>query len=213
LRRPRAARRFVLGAGAAAVGLVAAILAGASWRVAVTAAWDLPALLFLVWVRVIIVPKDAAATRRLARDEDFSRGTEDLVLLSASVASLVALGFLLVEARHSSGFGKGMLITLVIVSVALGWGTVHAVFGLRYARLFYYDQPTGGIDFNEDEPPDYRDFLYVALTIGMTFQVSDTNLTAKPIRRTAIRHALLSFLFGAVILAITINTVASLLNG
>jgi len=70
----------------------------------------------------------------------------------------------------------------------------------------------GGIDFNDDEPPDYHDFAYLALTIGMTFQVSDTSLTSKAMRRVAIRHALLAFLFVAVILALSINTVATLLE-
>ena len=79
-------------------------------------------------------------------------------------------------------------------------------------RDSYYDLPVGGIDYNDDDPPDYRDFAYLALTIGMTYQVSDTDLTARPIRRAALRHALLSFLFGSVIVAVTINIVASLLN-
>jgi uncharacterized membrane protein len=70
----------------------------------------------------------------------------------------------------------------------------------------------GGIAFNEKDPPDYVDFAYVALTIGLTFQVSDTDLSSKQMRRTALRHALLSYLFGAVIVALTINVVASLLS-
>ena len=81
----------------------------------------------------------------------------------------------------------------------------------RYGDLYYGDV-VGGIDFNEDDPPDYRDFGYLALTIGMTYQVSDTDLQNKIIRHTALRHALLSFVFGAVIVALTINSVASLLQ-
>jgi len=90
---------------------------------------------------------------------------------------------------------------------------VHTVFALRYARLFYADPP-GGIDFKNHgtEPPDYRDFAYVAFTIGMTFQVSDTDIQSRIVRRTVLRHALLSFFFGAVILATTVNVIASLLN-
>ena len=158
-----------------------------------------------------IFPKDATATAAHARAEDFSRGTSDLVLLSAAVASLIAVAFDLAAAGKHTGWDKGLLIWLVVLSVSLAWASVHTVFLLRYARL-YYDPPAGGIDFNDDDPPDYRDFAYLALTIGMTYQVSDTDLTARPIRRTAIRHALLSFLFGSVIVAITINVVASLLN-
>jgi len=73
--------------------------------------------------------------------------------------------------------------------------------------------PLGGIDFkNDGDPPDYQDFAYVAFTVGMTFQVSDTDVQARTIRRTVLRHALLSYLFGAVILAVTINVIASLLQ-
>ncbi|MBV8982235.1 MAG: DUF1345 domain-containing protein, partial [Acidimicrobiia bacterium] len=93
----------------------------------------------------------------------------------------------------------------------VSWAVVHTVFTLRYASLYYANG--GGIDFNEDDKPNYRDFAYLALTIGMTYQVSDTDLQTKPIRHTAIRHALLSYVFGAVVVAMVINVVASLLNG
>ena len=95
--------------------------------------------------------------------------------------------------------------------MALSWLLVHSTFTLRYART-YYSRPEGGIDFNEDEAPTYQDFAYLAVTIGMTFQVSDTNLTTKAIRRIALRHALLSFLFGSVIVGLVINVVSSLLH-
>ncbi|SFQ96123.1 Protein of unknown function [Lentzea waywayandensis] len=80
---------------------------------------------------------------------------------------------------------------------------------LRYARLYYYGAD-GGIDFNQPEPPDYGDFAYVAFSIGMTFQVSDTSLSGREMRRTALKHALLSYLFGTGVLATTINLVASI---
>ena len=87
---------------------------------------------------------------------------------------------------------------------------MHTVHVLRYARL-YYSEPEGGIDFG-GEAPDYTDFAYLALTIGMTFQASDTALTAKCVRRVALHHALLSYLFGAVVLAVMVNSVAGLLG-
>jgi uncharacterized membrane protein len=206
-----AVRRLVVAVVAGGVALAAALLAGASWAVAADASWDAAALVFLVWVWASIGGKDADATSRMARAEDVSRPVADLMLLGASVASLVAVGFILRQASQSSGSGKGLLIGLALASVALAWASVHTVYMLRYGDL-YYRPPVGGIDFHDDDQPDYHDFAYVALTIGMTFQVSDTDLTAKAIRRTAIRHALLSFLFGAVIVAITINIVASLLS-
>jgi uncharacterized membrane protein len=75
--------------------------------------------------------------------------------------------------------------------------------------LYYGDQP-GGIDFNESDQPRYTDFAYVSFTIGMTFQVSDTDLRTKEIRTTALQHALLSYVFGAMIIATTINLIAGL---
>ena len=100
---------------------------------------------------------------------------------------------------------------MALASVALAWSSIHTVYALRYARL-YYSPPEGGIDFHDDAP-SYADFAYLALTIGMTFQVSDTNLTGKRVRRTALHHALTSYVFGAMILAVTVNLVAPLLGG
>jgi uncharacterized membrane protein len=96
--------------------------------------------------------------------------------------------------------------------VAAAWIIVHTLFMLRYARL-YYSSPHGGIDFNQDEPPAYRDFAYLAYTLGMTYQVSDTALKNSTMRATALRHTLLSYVLGAVVLAATINLVVGLGTG
>jgi uncharacterized membrane protein len=92
------------------------------------------------------------------------------------------------------------------------WALVHMLFTLRYAAL-YYGQPGGGIDFGADEPPTYRDFAYLAFTVGMTLQVSDTVLRCTAVRRTVLRHAVLSSLFGSGISATTVDLVASLRGG
>jgi uncharacterized membrane protein len=131
--------------------------------------------------------------------------------LTASVASLVAVGLVIVRAGNSSGAAESLQAGLSLASVVLSWAAVHTVFMLRYASL-YYSGPDGGVDFNQDAPPRYTDFAYLAFTIGMTFQVSDTELTTTDVRGTALRHALLSYLFGAVILAATINLIAGLAN-
>ena len=97
-----------------------------------------------------------------------------------------------------------------VVSVFLSWAVVHLTYTLRYARLFF-TEPQGGIDFHEDKrDATYVDFAYVAFTIGMTYQVSDTDLSKRQIRAAALRHALLSYLFGTVIIAMTINVIAGL---
>jgi uncharacterized membrane protein len=107
------------------------------------------------------------------------------------------------------GIAEALHVGLGLASVILSWALVHTIFTLRYAHL-YYDGPDGGIDFNGSGPPDYADFAYLAFTIGMTFQVSDTALRAAVIRRTALRHGLLSYLFGTGVLATSINVIASL---
>jgi hypothetical protein len=137
---------------------------------------------------------DRAADRGLAAGHLGGCRLIAAVLLGAGVASLLAVVFTLAKARDAGAPGRGLLTALAIASVALAWLSVHTVFLLRYARI-YYTPPDGGIDFG-GEPPDSGDFAYLALTIGMTFQVSDTDLTAKRVRRVALHHALLSYLFG-----------------
>jgi uncharacterized membrane protein len=210
-RQGLAARRSVIAAAAGIAVLVGTLVGGAQWPIAVSAAWGTTALVIvaLVWVR--IVGMDGAATKAHARAEDFSRALTDFAVITASIASLVAVGYLLVRAGKASGTDKALLIILAISVVAVSWAAVHTLYTVRYGDLFYRD-PIGGIDFNGEELPDYWDFAYLAFTIGMTFQVSDTSLTSKRMRRTALRHAALSFVFVAVIIALTINGVASLLR-
>ncbi len=204
-----ALRRLALSIAVGIAALGGAVALGGSWAVVVAVGWIAAALVFLLSVWIVVLRMDARDTRRAARVEDGSHAAADAVLLGAAVASLVSVGFVLVAAGGRSGLGRAALIGLAVAAISAAWASVHTVFTLRYARLYYAD-PVGGIDFHADDQPDYRDLAYVALTIGMTFQVSDTDLTAKGIRRTAIKHALLSFLFGAVIVAIMINIVGSL---
>ena len=210
-RQGLAKRRTEMAVVAGLIVLVGALLLGADWPVALTGSWGVAALVIVcvVWIR--IYPMDAEQTKANARSEDFSRQTADLAVLVASVASLGAIAYTVARAGNSHGTTKALLIALALAVVSLSWLTVHTLYLVRYGDQFYSD-PIGGIEFNDDEPPDYRDFAYLALTIGMTFQVSDTTLKSKAMRRVAIRHALLSFLFVAVIGALTINTVGALLQ-
>ena len=205
-----AARRVILGGVGGIAAAAFALSAGASWSVAALCASNVAALVFVVWVWVTVWNADAMATARIARAEDASRAAAEAVLLSAGAASLVAVAFTLGEAGDAGAPERGLLTALALGSVALAWTSVHTVFVLRYARL-YYSPPKGGIDFH-GETPDYRDFAYLALTIGMTFQVSDTDLAGKPVRRLALQHALLSYVFGTGIVAITVSSVAALLG-
>jgi uncharacterized membrane protein len=205
-----AARRVLAAAAGGCAAAVIALENDTSWSVAAVWASDVAALIFIAWVGISVGRADPAATARLARTEDASRVAAESILVGAGAASLVAVAFTLSEAGDAPAPARGLLTALAIVSVALAWTSVHTVHLLRYARL-YYSQPEGGIDFG-GEAPDYTDFAYLALTVGMTFQVSDTALTAKRVRRVALHHALLSYLFGAVIVAVLVNSVAGLLG-
>jgi uncharacterized membrane protein len=171
--------------------------------------WGTLAVVFCVWVWASVWRMDPSATAAHARCESPSRDLADFVLLGAAVASLVAVGLVLFGAGSQSGATKYIQAALAVASVSVSWVLVHTVFTLKYARLYYGD-PIGGVDFNEDERPQYSDFAYLAFTIGMTFQVSDTDLSTKTFRRAALRHALISFPLGAVIIATSINLVAGL---
>jgi uncharacterized membrane protein len=192
-----------------AVAATAAAL-GLHWPVVVTAAWAAAASVIVLSIWPRILPMDAAATKANARDEDFSRWSADFSVLAAAGGSLIAEFFLVHDAGRHHGGAKIVLVALAVAAVLLSWLVVQTVYTLRYGDV-YYRGDVGGIDFNMDDPPDYHDFLYLAFTIGMTFQVSDTNLQTKQMRRTAIRHAGLSFIFVAVLLSVTINVVGSLL--
>jgi uncharacterized membrane protein len=193
-------------AGATAAGLVGAL---GPWELVPLVGWDVAALTYLVWTWGAVWRLDAEHTARTAVREDPGRAATDVLLLSASVVSLLAVGLVLVRAGKSSGAAESLQAGLSLASVVLSWSVVHTVFTLRYARL-YYTGSDGGVNFPQDDPPRYADFAYVGFTIGMTFQVSDTELTATEVRVAVLRHALLSYLFGAVILAATINLIAGL---
>ncbi|GIG59581.1 hypothetical protein Lfu02_39530 [Longispora fulva] len=195
---------LVVGLIGGGLGLV--VGAGVS---AVLIAWDVLAAVFSVWIWWTVWGLDPTSTAGHARREDPGREVADLVLVVAALASLVAVGVVLVSAGHAHGAARYLRAGFAVASVVVSWILVHTVFALKYARL-YYSGEAGGIEFNEEDEPQYTDFAYLAFTIGMTFQVSDTNLKTKEIRRTALHHAWLSFPLGTVIIAASINLIAGL---
>ncbi|MDB5185141.1 MAG: hypothetical protein JWN38_949 [Candidatus Saccharibacteria bacterium] len=170
--------------------------------------WDVAASLFVLSVMTGVTPFTPAQTKDHALGENPGRKTGDILLLFASFASLLAVGLLVLRAGNAQGGQKLLDIALGLVSVIASWCVVHTMYMLTYARL-YYGTPEGGIDFNGDKP-SYSDFAYVAFTLGMTFQVSDTALQSRQVRSTVLRHTLLSYVFSTVIIASTINFVVSL---
>jgi uncharacterized membrane protein len=195
----------------AGAGILAGILLGVMGhaKFAPLVAWDTMAILYVATILASVLRFNASTTKSHALRENPGRTVGDALLLVASLASLFAVVLLIVQAGKVTGAEKIFDVALGLVSVIIAWNVVHTTYLLTYARLYYGD-PEGGISFNEQSKPRYADFAYLAFTIGMTFQVSDTDISTKQIRATIIRHALLSYVFGTVIIASTINFLAGL---
>jgi uncharacterized membrane protein len=209
LRRRVSARTRILTCAAAGVAGGLVTLQVTHHDFAPLLGWDASAAVFLVWVWAEVWRLDGDATAALAEYEDHTRAGSDLLALAAAVASLLAVGVVLAGAAHIRGSAQDVRVSIGLASIVLSWAVVHTVFTLRYARL-YYEGHDGGVDFPGERRPAYRDFAYLAFTIGMTFQVSDTSLETREIRTTAMWHGLLSFMFATGIVATSINLVASL---
>ena len=197
----------------AVVGLGAGLIAArfSPWQLSLLIGWIGLTSSLLIWIWRENIGCDAAATQARSTAEDDSRITAVAVMVTASVISLVGVGFGLAKARHAAFPMEVALTVVAVLSVVLSWFVVHSMFSLHYAHQ-YYIAPVGGIEFPGDAPPDYLDFAYFAFTIGMSFAVSDTNVTSRAIRRITLRHALVSYLFGAVIVGLTINVIASFIQ-
>ncbi len=205
------ARRTTLASGL--IGLIAAV--GAAFLVPAMFLplifWDVTAMVYLIVTWAHIGRLDAAATAADAKREDPTRAGADLGVIIAAVASLVAVGYVIVVANAENRLQLDLDVGLSVASVIASWALVHTIYALRYARLYYADENApGGVDNHQKEPPRFTDFAYLAFTVGMTFQVSDTELTSSNFRAMVLRHGLLAYLFGTVIIALTINLVAGL---
>ncbi|MHA6524754.1 DUF1345 domain-containing protein [Tessaracoccus sp. G1721] len=190
---------------AAAVGLVP--LAD-PWLAGMTG-WIVVSVTFSLWTWLIVRRLDGAETRGHATREDPTHAVSRAVLVLASLASLVGVGVLLVAGSGAGGTLPWEALTGA-ASVVASWVVVHVLYMLHYARLFYAADIDAAIDFGGDRDPDYHDFAYLAFTIGMTYQVSDTTVAGAELRRAVLRHAMLSYLLGAVVLAVTLNLVVQL---
>jgi len=200
-----------------AVRIGAALLVGAllgwllSWdsvAAALLGGWAGAGLVFVAWTALVIVPMDPEETSEHAVREEPTRGVAGVIVLLAALASLAGVAVALVGGVVGDG---DITIAAVLAAVIVSWACVHTVFALHYARA-YYSTPAGGIDFHQTEPPRYTDFTYLAITVGMSFAVSDTDLASSAMRRLAQVHALLAYLFGTVVVALLINLVAGLAN-
>jgi uncharacterized membrane protein len=205
--RPRLFMSVALGS---VIALALATLT--SWRVAssLLVGWDVCAGLYLVLTFQVMSRCDIHYMRRRARLQD--EGQFGILILTAvaALASLVAIFALLGSA--SAGMRSPADLFLATITILLSWAFTHTIFALHYAHEYYdeNDGKGGGMQFPGDEPePDYWDFMYFSFVIGMCAQVSDVTVSCKPIRRTVFAHSVVSFIFNAALLALTVNIAAS----
>jgi uncharacterized membrane protein len=199
---------LVLGSTGLAVAVVLGLIG--AWSYALVGAWAVVSVTYLAGVWRGIGHLSGRQTADHATQDDPGRRAMEIMLVVAAVASLANVVYVLAASRDLTGAAATWHAVGALVSVALSWAVIHTLFTLRYARL--YHQRGRGIDFNSDALPTYLDFAYVAFSVGMTYQVSDTAVSLAPIRRQVLRHALLSYLFGTVVLATAINLVAGLVR-
>lgn len=190
------------------------------WRslpVAVIVAWNAFALvsLTLVWMGMLF--SDAKSCVREAVLQDSSRAVICFCVIFAAVASLFAVGALLVSTEGMERTEAGRHVVLAALTVISSWLLVHSIMAVHYAHIFYRlsartEAHTHGVglDFPEEKHPDFLDFAYFSFVIGMTCQTSDVQITSRRIRRTALLHGVLTFAFNTVILALSINIASGL---
>jgi uncharacterized membrane protein len=193
------------------VGVTAGALTGVllqRWQVALLAVVIMTAAVNVGWALTVLWPMDSGQTRARASSEDMDDELGDLAMLLILVASLSAIGILLVSANEED---RGVYAGLCIGAILTVWAMLHTIYAARYARI-YYQGIAGGIDFNSEVPPRYVDFYYFSFNLGMTYQVSDTAVTESHIRDVVLKHCLFSYIYGTVIIACTINLVINLVG-
>lgn len=143
------------------------------------------------------------------RAEQLDEG-EAAVLGGSLLAAIASLGGVVWYLVLRGGAARGAEVALAITTIAISWLFVQTLFAVRYAHEYW--QQDGGLDFPGKEPPDFPDFLYFAFTIGMTFQTSDVEISGRGLRRLALLHALVAFLFNVVIVAAAVNLASGMVR-
>lgn len=177
--------------------------------------WDIFCILMLVTTWITFYSTPPVRIREQARKEDSTRMVVFFIVLIATCISLLAVILILIT-KASTTTGKALAMPVAVGCLFLSWCLVHTIFAIRYAHMYYADHekqkenPAGGLEFPEEDRPDFVDFAYFSFTLGMTFQVSDVEISARRIRRLAFWHSLLSFGYNATIIALTVNVIAGL---
>ena len=209
----------ILSARRALVCVVVGVVVGTATGVLVAprlgplAGWCSAGVVALVWVWRLCWPLDRDGTERVAREESSSRVTDDAIVV-ACLASIVAVVVALTQSSSQDPDAASVaLIVLGVLGTIVAWALVNTVYALKYARLYFLDRREDGLDFKQASAPRYSDFAFLAFTIGMSYAVADIEPASSDIRRRALPHALLSYFFGTVLIAVAINLVTNLAQG
>ena len=208
-KHPRVVAGILVGVAA---GLALHALPSSRWVMRALVGWDVGALVYVSLTFGMMARSDVAAMRFHASNQDEGAAGILFLTVASALASLLAIVFLLGKVGMGDVPKQGSDLVLAIATIVLSWTLIHTIFSVHYAHEFYGDGGVGGLAFPGDEKePDYWDFVYFSFVIGMTSQVSDVGITSKEIRRTVVVHGIVSFLFNAALLALTVNIAASVL--
>jgi uncharacterized membrane protein len=171
--------------------------------------WDIGVAVYLALAAHMMSWSKVHHIRRRAAHQDEGQAAILVLTVAAALASLAAIFAELGSTAGAGGARSPARLMFVALTILLSWAFIHTMFALHYAHEFY-DKTAGGMAFPGGESePDYWDFVYFSFVIGMTSQVSDVGITSKEIRRTVTAHGVISFVFNAALLALTVNLAAS----
>lgn len=178
----------------------------------ITTVWDVFAFTLILMSWIVFFKRKHTEIYRIANEEDGSRVFVLLIVLIATVASMVAV-FLLMTSTSEKNTHQILALPVSIAGMILSWTMIHTIFTFHYAHMYYGGrgkEKATGLDFPNEKKPDYLDFAYFSFVIGMTFQVSDVVISSTKIRRTVLSHSLLAFVLNTFVVALTINQIAGL---
>jgi uncharacterized membrane protein len=187
-----------------------------SWHTRAVASWDLGSLIYLGLAWGLIACSDAETTRDHALSQDLSGYLIFLFVVSASCASIVAIGFVVGTIKDLPFWSRAWHLTLTVAALISSWVLIQTVFAFHYARSYYVGEnrsqsPIPELNFPGNRDPDYLDFAYYSFVVGMTSQVSDVAVTSPRMRRLTLIQSVLAFIFNIAILALSINILASVI--
>jgi uncharacterized membrane protein len=217
--------RFVLFLVALPIAIATLAPLVSRWGQAVLGGFDLAAILFIVSLWPLTRDHTVSQMRAKARANDAGRAAMLFITMLVTIVILIAVTVELPGARHETGATHVIALATVLLSLVIAWLFGNMVFALHYTHLFYREHAEGGLNFPKPDPdtdadedggdgdnpesgPDYLDFAYYALTIGMAFATSDVTIPGRTFRRTTIVHAIIAFFYNLIVLAFTINVTA-----